>query len=297
MSSSYINEFYERVKAVVSQLTDDYEIIMVDDGSPDDSLVKAKELCAKDSKVVVVELSRNFGHHKAMMTGLAHAKGERVFLLDSDLEEQPEWLSSFSEQMDKEDCDVVYGVQEKRKGNKFEQLTGELFYRLFNKVTGVDLPRNIVTARLMTYDYVRALVSFSEHEIFLAGIWHITGFKQSPQVITKFSTSETTYTIRHKMAVVVNSVTSFSHRPLSSIFYFGLVVFMISTLYICYLSYSWLFSSKPLTGWTSVMASIWLLGGLIISFIGIVGIYLSKIYSESKGRPYTIIRRIHGRTE
>lgn len=297
-SATYITEFHQRVSAAARQLVgENYEIVLVNDGSPDNSLDLSVQLTESDSHVVVVDLSRNFGHHKAMMTGLAHAKGERVLLIDSDLEEEPECLIIFAEQMQNERCDVVYGVQEQRKGGWFERWSGRWFYRFFKALTGLALPENIVTARLMTRRYVDALLRHEEREVFMAGLWHITGFDQRPQVVKKHSTSETTYTFRKKMSLLVNSVTSFSNAPLVGIFYIGVSISLIAVIYIGYLSTQWVFLAKPLSGWTSVMASIWLLGGLIISFIGVVGIYLAKIFSETKQRPYTIVRQIYEKQE
>jgi len=293
-SAPYIAEFHQRASAAARQLVgDEYEIILVNDGSPDDSLDIAVQLTETDSHVVVVDLSRNFGHHKAMMTGLAHAKGQRIFLIDSDLEEEPEWLIGFAEQMAREKCDVVFGVQAQRKGGFVERWSGQWFYRFFKALTGLALPENIVTARLMSRRYVDALLGHEEREIFMAGLWHITGFTQSPQTIKKHCTSQTTYTFRSKMSLLVNSVTSFSNAPLVSIFYIGISISLIALIYIAYLAIHWMFLAKPLSGWTSVMASIWLLGGMVISFIGVVGIYLSKIFSETKRRPYTIVRQIY----
>lgn len=297
-SAPYINEFHERVSTAARQLVgDDFEIILVNDGSPDSSLDLAIKLTEKDTHVGVVDLSRNFGHHKAMMTGLAQATGEHVFLIDIDLEEEPEWLLSFAEQMNQEACDVVYGVQERRKGNWFERWSGQWFYRFFKALTGLALPKDVVTARLMTRRYVDALLRHEEREVFMAGLWHITGFDQRAFAIIKHSTSETTYTFRRKMSLLVNSVTSFSNAPLVSIFYVGVSISLFALVYIAYLVTHWLFLAKPMSGWTSVMASIWLLGGMVISFIGVVGIYLSKIFSETKQRPYTIVRQIYGQKQ
>jgi putative glycosyltransferase len=295
-SAPHITEFHQRASAAAKQLVgDDYEIILVNDGSPDDSLDLAVQLTENDSHVVVVDLSRNFGHHKAMMTGLANTKGEQVFLIDSDLEEEPECLIAFAKQMQSDPCDVVYGVQEQRKGGWFERWSGQWFYRLFKALTGLALPENVVTARLMTRRYVDALLRHEEREVFMAGLWHITGFAQRPQVIKKHCISETTYTLRRKMSLLVNSVTSFSNAPLIGIFYIGVSISLIAIFYIAYLIIHWMFLAKPLSGWTSVMASIWLLGGMVISFIGVVGIYLSKIFSETKRRPYTIVRQIYAK--
>lgn len=293
-SEDTLVEFYRRAGAAAKMLVDgDYEIIMVNDGSPDGSLELAVELTLNDERLVIVDLSRNFGHHKAMMTGLSHAKGERVFIIDSDLEEDPEYLLTFAERMQNDPCDVVYGVQQKRKGRWFERWSGQLFYSCFKILTGLSLPANIITARLMSRRYVDALLRHEEREVFMAGLWHITGFDQIPQMVQKHSSHKTTYTLGRKMSLLVNSVTSFSNTPLVGIFYFGLSVSMLAVLYFSYLIINRLFLSKPLIGWTSVMASIWLFSGLIISFIGVVGIYLSKIFSETKQRPYTIVRQIY----
>jgi len=295
-SASYITEFHQRTSAAANQLVgEDYEIVFVNDGSPDNSLNLAVQLTEHDIHVVVVDLSRNFGHHKAMMTGLAHSKGQNVFLIDSDLEEEPEWLIRFTEQMSHDCCDVVYGAQKLRKGGLFERWSGQWFYLAFKALTGLALPENVVTARLMTRRYVNALLRHEEREVFMAGLWHITGFEQHPQIVKKHCTSETTYTIRKKMSLLVNAVTSFSNAPLVSIFHIGVSISFVAIGYITYLIIHYMFLAKPLSGWTSVMASIWLLGGMIISFIGVVGIYLSKIFSESKRRPYTIVRQVYAK--
>lgn len=296
-SAPHLQEFYQRASAAATALAgNDYEIVLVNDGSPDDSLARAVNLANGDEHVVVVDLSRNFGHHKAMMTGLKHATGDLVFLIDSDLEEEPEWLAPFSDQMARDNCDVVYGVQGRRKGSFFERYAGQLFYRLFRLLSGLDLPDSITVARVMTRRYVDALVLHGEYEIFMAGLWVITGFDQRPQTIKKHSTSETTYSLRKKISQFVDSIVSFSNAPLVGIFVIGSAIFAISGAYTSLLVVNWLFWSHPPTGYTSLIASVWLLGGMIIAFIGIVGIYLSKIYSETKRRPYTIVRRVYGRS-
>lgn len=293
-SASYIAEFHQRASAAANQLVgDEYEIVLVNDGSPDNSLDLAVQLTEGDRHVVVVDLSRNFGHHKAMMTGLSNARGEWVFLIDADLEEEPEWLLSFMEQMALDKCDVVYGVQETRRGDWFQRVTGDWFYRFLNFVSGMNLPQHVVTARLMTRRYVNALLLHEERELFIVGVWYLTGFNQQPQAIRKHGFSETSYTFRKKISLAVNAITSFSNAPLVWIFNIGAFIALASTLFVGYLVLSWLFFTKPPSGWTSVLASIWLVGGMVICFTGVVGIYLSKMFIEIKQRPYTIIREIY----
>ncbi|MFX4267571.1 glycosyltransferase family 2 protein [Aliarcobacter butzleri] len=293
-SSQYVDEFYTRISQEAIKITEDYEIIFVDDGSPDDSLQKAVSLYEKDSRVKVLELSRNFGHHKAIMTGLSHAKGEFVFLIDSDLEEEPELLEQFWNELNKEkDLDVVYGVQETRKGGWFEKWSGGLFWKLINFMSPIKIPSNMVTARLMTKKYNQSLILYKESEIFIGGIWAHTGYRQKELRIKKGSQSETTYTLQRKLSLFVNSITSFSSKPLIYIFYIGLITTFFSTIVIFKLVIDKLFFGLAFEGWTSLIVSIWFFGGLIILVLGIIGIYLSKIFIEVKQRPYTIIRKLY----
>ena len=292
-SAPYVEEFHRRASDAASKLTGDFEIIFVNDGSPDASLSIAIELSKRDPRVTVVDLARNFGHHKAMMTGLSYARGERIFLVDCDLEEEPELLLDFASRMDEWGCDVVYGVQGERKGGFVERISGEIFYRAINYLSGIEMPRNIVTARLMSRRYVESLLEYREREVFLAGIWHITGYDQRPLVITKHSKGTSTYDLSRKFSVIINSVTSFSNRPLRFIFYTGIAISFISLLYIAKLVYSKLIYGIQVEGWTSLIVSVWLLGGMTISFLGVIGIYLSKIFLEVKARPYSTVRAVY----
>jgi putative glycosyltransferase len=255
------------------------------------------KLTESDSHVIVVDLSRNFGHHKAMMTGLAHTRGDQVFLIDSDLEEEPEWLLSFAKKMDAETSDVVYGVQSKRKGQFFEKISGAFFYRVFRLLTGVAQPNNIVTARVMSRRYVDALLQHREREVNISGLWITTGFKQCHQVVEKHSLSPTTYSLTKKFGHLVNAVTSFSSLPLVFTFYSGLLTSLSALGYIAYLTIRYLFIASPPDGYTSIIASIWLFSGLIIFFIGVQGIYIAKVFSEVKQRPYSIVRHVYNNAQ
>ena len=293
-SSRYLEDFHRRVSGVAKEFAaDSYEIVLVNDGSPDDSLDRALDLIATDRHLVLIDLSRNFGHHKAMMTGLASSCGDYVFLIDSDLEEEPEWLPGFVQQLREDKADMVFGVQERRRGDWIERLTGYLFYRVFRLPTGVNQPNNIVTARLMTRRYVDALLRHQERELNIGGLWITTGFRQSFQIVRKWSTSPTTYTLGKKVGHLVNAVTSFSSLPLVLTFYTGLSIFLSAFMYALVLVLRYFFSPTPPDGYTSIVVSIWLFSGLIILFMGVQGVYIAKIFSEVKQRPYTIIRHIY----
>ncbi len=293
-SARHLRAFYTRIKAAVEKITPDHEIILVNDGSPDTSQEIAETICAGDPRVGVIELSRNFGHHKAMMTGLEHAQGELVFLIDSDLEEEPELLGLFWETYHSSDADVVYGVQKKRRGSWLERWSGRVYYRLLNWLASHAIPANVLTVRLMCRRYVRSLVQHREREICISGLWALTGFRQVPLPVTKLSRSRTTYNWSRKIAVLVNHLTAFSNRPLVFIFYLGCFMLTFSSMAGLYLIVRRLFFQHLLDGWPSLMVSIWFLSGLIIFCMGVLGIYLSKMFMETKQRPYTIIRALHG---
>lgn len=285
-SSLYVNEFYERISTEAKKITDDYEIIFVDDGSPDDSLQKAIALHQQDSKVVVIELSRNFGHHKAIMTGLSHATGDYVFLIDSDLEEEPELLTQFWNELHIDNnLDVVYGVQENRKGGWFEKWSGGLFWKVFNKLAHIEISENPLTVRLMNKNYVTNLERFKEKELFLAGVCELVGFRQKALPIDKKSKKLTTYNFIQKVKLLNNAVISFSSFPLYLSFYIGTLISSFSFLYGIYLVINKLFFDTIASGWTSLMVSIWFLSGVLLLSIGILGLYISKIFIEIKNRP------------
>jgi putative glycosyltransferase len=296
-SAPYLEEFYNRARDAAKKITEDFEIIFVNDGSPDNSLDIAVSLHEKDEKVKIIDLSRNFGHYKAIMTGLAHAKGELIFLIDCDLEEDVELLERFYDEYRKSDADVIYGVQKARKGYLVERVSGSIYYTLFNLLSTHQIPRNVITLRLMSQKYVASLVEHRDKEAFLGGLCVITGFKQTPLVVHKHSKGSSTYTFWHKISVLVNSITSFSNKPLVFVFYLGSVIVAVSSIAAFRLIVRKLFFGDYLMGWPSLIVSIWLLGGLTIFCMGIIGIYLSKIFTETKDRPYTIIRRIYERRQ
>ena len=274
-TGGYLAEFCSRSFAAALEAGYDpsrTEVVLVNDGCPRDGLEQALKEREKDGRVRVVDLSRNFGHHLAMYVACEEARGERVFLIDSDLEESPEWL-------------------EKRKGGLFEAVSGELFYTLFNLLSDQQITRNMVTARLMSARFLREMLKFQDREPFFFGLCVSAGFRQVPCRVKKASSSPTTYTFRKKMALAVNSVVSYSARPLVYISYFGLAVTLVAMLYVAWVVVRQLLYNVAPPGWASSVASIWLVGGLILMSLGVIGIYISKIYKETKHRPAVVVAR------
>ena len=292
-SASTIGEFHGRAMKAAEGITDDIEMVIVNDGSPDNGLDLALALHRTDPRVTIIDLARNFGHHKAMMTGLAHATGDLIFLIDSDLEEQPEDLALFHRRFAQGDCDVVYGVQQARRGGLIERTTGALFFTLVAALSDQPLPRNLVTARLMTREYVRALVRHRDREFLIAHLWQVSGFRQHAIAVRKLSQSPSTYSLRQRVEMAVKHVTTTSTRLLYLVLYLGILIFGISVGVILYYLGRYFTSGIGVDGFTSQIISIWFLGGLITLILGILGIYIANIMAEVKRRPYTIVRRIH----
>lgn len=288
-----IRNFHKEIGLIANEYAgNDYEIIFVNDGSPDNSLSVAIELTKKDKNLHLIDLSRNFGHHKAIMTGLMHAKGDLVYLLDSDLEEDPKCFKIFLKKLKRDKLDMVYGVQEKRRGSFLDKISGLIFYKLFRFLTDINQPNNILTIRLMTKKYVSSLILHQEREINVGGLFIINGFKQTYEVVSKKNKSQTSYTFLNKLSHLINAITSFSNKPLMIIFLLGTITFFSSILFLFYIFFLYIYKSPP-DGYISIIASIWFFSGLLIFVLGLNGLYLAKIFSESKQRPYTIIKSIY----
>ena len=292
-SAPGLREFHHRAMRAAEALADEIEMVLVDDGSPDESLDLALEIQRTDPRVVVVELSRNFGHHPAMMTGLAQANGDLVFLIDSDLEEEPELLRVFHARLTEGGWDVVYGVQAERRGGLVERVSGAAFYALVGALSDSKLPRNLITARLMRRSYVDALVAHQDRSFLIPDLFLATGFRQTAMEVRKLSLSPTTYSFGRRLEMAVRQITTTSARLLLVIFHFGLAVFGLSIAAIGFFLLRWLVHGIGVEGWLSVILSVWFFGGTIVMILGVLGLYVATIMKETKRRPYTVIRAVH----
>ena len=289
-SEPYLDEFYRRITATAKKITSDYELIYVNDGSPDQVLKIAQEQQKNDSKLTIVDLSRNFGHHQAGMVGLNQATGEHIFLIDCDLEEAPELLEIFWTKYSKNNnLDVLYGVQTNRKGKWFERHSGSLFYSLFNRLSSVKIPNNMLTVRLMSKRFVSALLEYQEKNLFLGGLMSHVGFEQQAITVEKSSKQNRSYTLTKQLSLFTTSIASFSSKPLEFILILGVIFLGLS----CFTTLLIFPLVDNISNLQIILLSMSFLSGLIISCIGILGIYLAKIYEEVKQRPRAIIKKVY----
>jgi putative glycosyltransferase len=275
-----------------ASITQDFEIVLVDDGSPDNSRDLAVSLQAIFPQIRVVELSRNFGHHPAILAGITEAKGEFVFLIDCDLEEAPELLTPFWSQIDK--VDVVFGVHD-RKGKRFLSIiSGNAFWKFMNVAANVNIVRNLANVRLMRRNYVDALLSMPDRNIFLGGMFSWPGFRQMAVKIERSERAGSSYTVYARFRLAAVAAISFSKRPLFFVFGLGISItaFSLATATF-FLIQKVLFPETVLSGFASIMISIWLLGGMLMGAIGVVGFYIAHIYEQARNRPLYIVRERH----
>jgi len=292
-TSDYLNEFLSKVTILHKKIpVDSYEVILIDDGSTESQFLKARLICANFENIKLVRLSRNFGHHHALLGGLERAAGELIFLVDSDLEEDPLDFSLLYYEMVQTKADLVYGYQENRRGGFWERFSGKLFYLIMNRFMKVDIPENLLTSRLMSRRYLDALLSHTETQINFSGLSLITGFHQSKVPLKKKRLRKSSYSLSKKLSVLIDAVTSFSSSPLKLIFGVGVVIFTASTIVILSLLIEWLNYGESTSGWASLILSIWFLGGLNMLSLGVIGVYISKIFIETKNRPRVIVSEV-----
>ena len=271
----------------------EFEIVLVNDGSPDDSLSYAIERKKDIPQLVIVDLSRNFGHHQAIQAGLKLSRGALVFLIDCDLEVSPSVLVEFYAKWRESGCDMVYGYQEARKGGRFEQLSGGLFWKGFNLLSETKIPENAVTERIMTRRFVDSLLRMGDRNLFLGGMMSWTGYAQIGLCVGKKQREgPSSYTPMKRFRLMVNAVSSFSSQPLVWLFNGGAVITLLSFLSALYLVMRKLIYNDTLLGFTSIMVLMMLTLGILTTALGLVGIYMGKVFNQVQNRPTYIVKDI-----
>lgn len=274
-------------------ISSDSKVLLVNDGSKDHTWEIITKLHQENPMFEGVKLSRNRGHQNALLAGLMTAKDrcDISISMDADLQDDMDAIDRFIEKY-QEGCEIVYGVRSKRETDSFfKRQTALFFYRLMNGL-GVDIVFNHADYRLMSNRALEALSQFREVNLFLRGLAPLEGF-QSDCVYYERSerfAGESKYPLKKMLAFAIDGITSFSVNPLRLITKVGIVVFLISLGMLLYTFISWV-SGNTVTGWTSTLASIWMIGGIQLLSLGVIGEYIGKIYNETKRRPRFIIDR------
>lgn len=295
-SLPFLEEFVAECLVAINDIgVKDFEIVFVIDGSPDESLKFLKDKQKQVPEIVIVELARNFGHHHAIIAGLSYAKGEYVFLIDCDMEIRPGVLVKFFSKMTECYPDVIYGYQETRKGKWVENFGGAFFWKAFNAMSTTKIPENMVTERLMNRRYLEALLSMGDKNLFVGGMMHWIGFEQIGIPLKKtLREGATTYSPKKRIKLLVEGISAFSSAPLRGLFYFGISVTFISFASIFVLvARKLLFPETVLLGFTFMAALSILNLGVVMLALGIIGIYLARVYMQGQNRPLYVVRNIY----
>lgn len=295
-----LKELHRRVSLVCqNDLSSDlYEIILINDGSSDNSWHEMLKLSEEDPHVVVVNLSRNHGHQLALTAGLDLCCGERVFILDADLQDPPELLPKMMSRMD-EGFDVIYGQRTKREGETtFKKVTAFAFYRILNYMVEVKVPQDTGDFRLMSRRSLDVLKSMPEHHRFIRGMVSWIGLKQEafPYERAERFLGETKYPVSKMIKFAIDAITGFSVRPLRIASYLGLCFGALTLLFLFYILIHYMIG-HTVEGWTSLAVIILALGSAQLFVAGVIGEYLGRLYLQSKGRPLFVIQEIVGKSD
>lgn len=292
-SSQFIKLFYDEYIFQLKKLDLEYEFIFVDDGSLDNSISTVLELKEFDKNITLISLTRNFGQYPAIFAGLNYANGDYIYVCDIDMEDP---VSVFEKMYIKlklnSDIDLVYSFFDKRKGGFKRGFLGAVFYIFFNSLSEIKIAQNQSWQRMMTKRFLKSLLVFQENETIPSGLFTLTGYKSEGIKIDRIYKGFTSYTLTKRLKAAFNGLISFSSKPLIMISKLGFLITLFSILFMIYILYKKIFVVDFQAGWLSLIISIWLVGGIIIFSIGIIGLYLSKIFNQVKSRPLFLIKEI-----
>ncbi|NOU16876.1 MAG: glycosyltransferase family 2 protein [Bacteroidales bacterium] len=283
-------ELYFRLTGVLETLNTDYEIIMVNDASPDGAWDTILEFANKDKRVKGINLSRNFGQHYAITAGLDHCNGEWVVVMDCDLQDQPEEIVKLYNKA-KEGFDIVLARREKRKDTFFKRFWSYLFYKALSYFTDTKQDRTIANFGIYKYKVIESISRMEDNVRYFPTMVHWVGFRKIEICVEHCYrvNGKSSYNFKSLLNLAFNNIIAFSNKPLKLVIKFGFLIVFTSILFAFYNLLQYFKGNIIVTGYTSLIISIWFLSGIIISVIGIVGIYIGQIFDKIKQRPMYII--------
>lgn len=291
-----LQQLYNELLSVLLALDYPYEILFVDDGSTDNSVKVIENLSRTDPNVKCLQFSRNFGHQIALTAGLDYATGQAVIVMDADLQHPPEFIPELLKKW-KEGYDVVYTIRkETQEASLLKNITSSLFYKVFNKLAHIHMPANSADFRLMDRKVVKSLKQVRERTRFLRGLTSWVGFKTVgiDYVAKPRCAGQTKYSVKKMIRFAIEGITSFSTLPLYSAIYLGFLFSGLGFFYALYVLYIKVFSTAAIPGWSSSIMLTSIIGGIQLITLGVIGIYIGKIFDEVKQRPLYLIQKSLG---
>jgi len=286
-----IHKLFDRLSAVIAKLNLQSELIFVNDGSKDQSIILIKELAKTQSNVHYIDFARNFGHQVAVSAGLDHCTGKSVVIIDADLQDPPELIYDLYQKW-QEGFEVVYAKRRARDGESFlKKFTARTFYRMLKKITSINIPVDTGDFRLIDRKIVEVLKQMPEQQKFLRGQISWIGFRQTFVEYDRDAryAGKTGYTYKKMIRLALDGITSFSNLPLKFATLAGFFVSGIAFVMILYALYSRFITKDYVPGWTSLMLAVLFIGGVQLICIGIIGEYISRLSSNVRSRPLYIV--------
>ncbi|MEI6437701.1 MAG: glycosyltransferase family 2 protein [Candidatus Omnitrophota bacterium] len=283
-------ELYRRLKESLHTISDDFEIVLVEDASPDHSWDVIAGLARADKRVKGVRLSRNFGQHYAITAGLDHCDGDWIVVMDCDLQDRPEEIPRLYRKA-LEGYDVVLAVRTGRRDSPMKCLTSWLFYKFFSYLSDIDYDPRVGNFRIISRRVRQNLLLIRERLRFFGGMVKWVGFSTASIEVDHASRfkGETTYTFRKLLTLTMDIIIAYSDKPLRITIGFGFMMALFSFIMGCHIMLRALIHASPVAGWSSLIVSLYFIGGIIIFILGIIGIYLGKTFDEAKKRPLYIV--------
>nr|VFK56591.1 MAG: dolichol-phosphate mannosyltransferase [Candidatus Kentron sp. TC] len=285
-----LGELCDRLVESLSRLTDAFEIILVNDDSPDDAWKVIRSLARKDPRIRGINLSRNFGQHYAITAGLNYVRGDWCVVMDCDLQDRPEEIIKLYDKA-REGYDIVVGRRANRQDNTLTRLTSKLFYVVFNYLTDQKLSNTVANFGIYSRAVIDAVLQYKEHDRSFGLLVSLVGYKRTEIDIVHAAreVGSSAYNFRTRLRMAEEHILSHSTKPLGLVIEFGLLISLSSLFYALFLIIRYMFISMGVPGWHSLMVSMFFLSGIIISLIGMVGLYVGKIINEVKERPLFIV--------
>jgi dolichol-phosphate mannosyltransferase len=290
-----VQKLVTKIQLTMEELKISYEIILVDDRSPDDSWALMKSLSAQYSNVKSIRLSRNFGQHPAIMAGISQAKGEWIVVMDCDLQDQPKEIIKLYKKA-QEGFEVVQARRKNREDNFFKKLSSKIFSKVYGYFTDTKYDNEIANFGIYHIKVIKSILQISDYIKFFPLFIDFVGFK-STSISVEHAPREsgtTSYSFTKLISLAFNTIISFSNKPLKLFVKFGMIISFLSFCVGIYYIYQAMHNEIEVLGFTSIIVSIWFLSGVIITTIGVAGIYIGKIFDQTKDRPVYIIDEIHG---
>ncbi len=287
-----IFEFYKRITATLEEITPDYEILFIDDGSTDHSIQLIEKLSRENKQVRFISFTRNFGHQIALFAGLEHCIGEKIVLLDSDLQDPPELITDLYDKAIT-GYDVVYAKRRKREGESlYKKASAKLYYRIFKKITSINIPLDTGDFRIISRKVRDEVLKMNEPHKFLRGQVAWLGFSEDFILYDREprKNGKSAFSQRKMFHFALDGITGFSNLPLKIASFCGIIVSFIAFLMIIYVFYAKLVLGHTITGWASIMITILFLGGIQLFCLGVIGEYIIRINDSVKNRQLYIVK-------